>query len=865
MQIRPLVVALAASSVLCLRASAETFRVPFPYPTIASAINVSYDGDVILVGAGTYRESVNFGGRNVTVRSVEGPAATTIDPDSGRCFTAIGQKGNGARLEGFTLTGGSADRGGGVLVSGSSPTFVDCVITANAASGGGGGVCVESGAPRFERCTINGNVASASGGGILVQGGSVELADSAVIENVVTSNGGNGGPSGGGGIFALPSANVRITGGQVRGNSTLSSGGGIQGGTLAVTNCLIEDNQATLGGGIHGATGSISGGTISGNTAAKGGGIWTSSALSVSNLAIEENAASEGAAMFVGGGACEVRGCSVKRNAAAIVGGILVATGSVGIGTTVLCDNQVNVRGTWQDLGGNSLTSNCAGGSAATRTVPSPEYPTIAAAVAASADGDLVLVQPGTYRESIDLSAREITVRSVGGPVATTIDPDSGRCFTAVGQKGNGARIEGFTLTGGAADRGGGIFVAASSPSIVDCVVTGNAASGGGGGVFVESGSPRFERCRITGNVGTWWGGGMYVQGGSPELVDSGILDNVITSGGGYVPPSGGGGGGLFVASTGVRVTLTRCDVLRNATASRGGGVLGGNLTITDCRIAENDASTGGGIADAIVAVSGGSIFDNLASRGGGLDGVSGSIVGCELRQNAASASGGGLFSSGTLTVTDSIIAGNTAAGEGGGAVAAGAITFVRTTFTANRAGRGGGLHSSGSAVLLSCILEANEATSGNGGGLSGSATVDGCHLERNRAANGFGGAWNAIGASTLRDSSVSNNEALVVGGVRLEGGVLQVSGCSFCGNGVNIGGAWSDLGGNSLLGQCAPQCPGDASGDGVIDGEDLGLTISRWGPCEGSGCYSDFDHDGRVNGLDLGVVLSNWGRCPTP
>jgi hypothetical protein len=96
-----------------------------------------------------------------------------------------------------------------------------------------------------------------------------------------------------------------------------------------------------------------------------------------------------------------------------------------------------------------------------------------------------------------------------------------------------------------------------------------------------------------------------------------------------------------------------------------------------------------------------------------------------------------------------------------------------------------------------------------------------------------------------------------------VQSGDIRVVSTNFCGNGVNINGPWQDLGGNQLNGQCPPYCPGDASGNAVVDGADIGLTISRWGICEGDSCYSDFNGDGVVNGADLGDVLSNWGRCP--
>jgi hypothetical protein len=50
----------------------------------------------------------------------------------------------------------------------------------------------------------------------------------------------------------------------------------------------------------------------------------------------------------------------------------------------------------------------------------------------------------------------------------------------------------------------------------------------------------------------------------------------------------------------------------------------------------------------------------------------------------------------------------------------------------------------------------------------------------------------------------------------------------------------------------------GDLNGDGVVDGADLGILLSNWGPCDG--CPADLNGDGVVDGADLGILLSNWG-----
>ena len=50
------------------------------------------------------------------------------------------------------------------------------------------------------------------------------------------------------------------------------------------------------------------------------------------------------------------------------------------------------------------------------------DYFTVAAAVAAAQDGDVVLVRPGDYLGTVDFAGKAITVRSTDGPEKTTLD-----------------------------------------------------------------------------------------------------------------------------------------------------------------------------------------------------------------------------------------------------------------------------------------------------------------------------------------------------------------------------------------------------------------------------------------------------------
>jgi hypothetical protein len=56
--------------------------------------------------------------------------------------------------------------------------------------------------------------------------------------------------------------------------------------------------------------------------------------------------------------------------------------------------------------------------------------------------------------------------------------------------------------------------------------------------------------------------------------------------------------------------------------------------------------------------------------------------------------------------------------------------------------------------------------------------------------------------------------------------------------------------------------CPGDRTGDQVVDGADLGILLSRWLTDDP---VADLNADGVVDGADLGLLLANWGPCASP
>jgi hypothetical protein len=242
----------------------------------------------------------------------------------------------------------------------------------------------------------------------------------------------------------------------------------------------------------------------------------------------------------------------------------------------------------------------------------------------------------------------------------------------------------------------------------------------------------------------------------------------------------GGKNGTVVTVSTATaHVTLSKVTI-QNGLASFGGGILinNGTLRINDSTLGGNVAAFGGGIFNkGTLKIDHSTLSRNLAerasnsSRGGGIyNDVTGTLTinDSTISGNTAIASpgsGGGIYNYGTLTINDSTISGNNVGGyfpSYGGGIGndvRGTLTINNSTISGNSVRNirsfGGGVANSGTVAISNSTVNGNSGgTWGGGVANSGTVAISNSTLSGNSAHTGGG----IYGTATLQNSIVANS-----------------------------------------------------------------------------------------------------------
>ncbi|MBI4518975.1 MAG: right-handed parallel beta-helix repeat-containing protein [Deltaproteobacteria bacterium] len=302
--------------------------------------------------------------------------------------------------------------------------------------------------------------------------------------------------------------------------------------------------------------------------------------------------------------------------------------------------------------------------------------------------GDTIVLPAGTFALSNGRLAIYTDLTLVGAARDTTVI--DGNFLDRVLDVGSTTTISDLTITNGlmGGDCGGGIWNEADL-TLNNVRVAGNAANDGGG--ICGPGALTLSASLVETNQAVANGGGIHTIGGTLMLSDSTIRNNL----------AGEAGGGVYAEAA--TVTISQCEVSGN-TADTGGGIFSsGDLQISDTAVRANQATTfGGGVGNVGVAT-----IERVEVSSNSAGVASGGVGNASTDQPA------------TLTIINSTISGNTADGAGGvgnsripsNGPYANDVILHNVTITNNSAGAAG---AGGLGTLYGTVTIGNSIIAGN-------------------------------------------------------------------------------------------------------------------------------------------------------
>jgi hypothetical protein len=431
----------------------------------------------------------------------------------------------------------------------------------------------------------------------------------------------------------------------------------------------------------------------------------------------------------------------------------------------------------------------------------------IQAVINGAASGDVIELNPGTYQQIIQITGKNLTVRSTNPTdaatvAATVLDGVGLDSVIRIETTGAGTTvIEGLTVTGGSsAAGGGGIFIdSADAVEVRHCVIEGNECANPGGGID----------CRTT----------------SLTVVGSTFLDN-------HTLNAGSDGGAIYTAGSTVLVRGSHFE--GNSSQDSGGAVRFDDspTQVTDCTFHANTAAANGGGAifirsGTVLQVDASRFTQNVADYGGAAtvwnDAGQATFRNCLFQGNGGNSLAGALYSDDQLTVHSSTFEGNWPEALNHG--------------------------SSPVTTVLNSVLWNNGATP-----LPAGVTVQNSLVEGGYAAgtNILGGDPMFVDADGPDDDPLTfddNDLALAAGSPAIDAGSTS-----------SYRGAMTDLAGNPR-GVDDPDSS-SAVGESVI-GPVVDMGAFEFQVTAVDTCPADLDGSGDVGFGDVLQIIGAWGACP--
>ncbi len=498
------------STLIYVDAAAETSgtgTAESPFKTLAEALNIAADGKIIVVRSGTYTESDLVIDDDITIKADKG-ATVIIDADEeGRAFIVSST----ATLRDLSITGGMAldesSIGGAILVNGGSLTLNNVNISASTAG---------------------------TGGAI----GTTATSNLTVINSGFTENS----AMYGGAIYTAGEAN--ISGSKFNGNEVYGNGGAIYVNTtspVSISSNVFTANEANKGSALYIENGSpvLSGNNMGEEIIYVGGG---SLKTILTFIEAKTITAEFGQTLDLTATLTDVDGNTVRGGVVTFTAnGETVATVDLSVRdeiktsytTPLSADGDVTISGSYSLDNGGSVVDGTIHLAVPYWFIGDTGYETLAQAIAAAEDGDVIIGKPGTYTVNGITINNDITI--MANETGTIIlDGDKSKMFT-LGNLVNVTLLN-LELTNGGSSGGGFADVSSSGTlNLINSTLRDLTASSANACIKVASGgNVNIEGCSFENITSTSGSAILAASGSSVVTIKDSSFNNIVQTSADY-------------------------------------------------------------------------------------------------------------------------------------------------------------------------------------------------------------------------------------------------------------------------------------------------------------------------------------------